>query len=71
MMIRCMDCGLIFPAEDTRQIHTSWEAYYDAPVPGYSPLILNVCPRCDSEQIEEIQEDEEDGEEIQPGALSE
>ena len=30
-----------------------------------------VCPRCDSEQIEEIQEDEEDGEEIQPGAISE
>lgn len=54
----CDNCRNIF--EEPHVVHTSYEAYYDAPVGGYTPMNLYVCPRCGNEYIEEQDADEFD-----------
>ena len=60
-MFRCLDCGEIF--EETDEIRTTYEAYYGvaSDFHHHTPMMLEVCPNCHSDNIEDFfEEDDED-----------
>lgn len=62
MPYRCLNCGHVF--EEFKEVHTTYEAYNGvADLFGSShPLTLYVCPNCNDEDIDEVEEeDDEDG----------
>lgn len=52
---KCPDCGLIFPDGMKITIYTTYEAFFDSPVPGHTPIRLDCCPRCDCPGLEEYE----------------
>lgn len=62
-MFRCNNCGEIF--EEADEIRTSYEAYYGVGTyfPDRTPLFLQVCPKCHSDDIEDFMEEEDEEEE--------
>lgn len=50
---RCNDCG--HESTGTKKIHTTYEAYYGAPIPTHTPLTLRGCERCGSDDLEEVE----------------
>ena len=59
MPYRCLNCGAKF--DEPHIIKTSYEAYYGVAsmFPSHTPCSLDVCPCCDDEELEELDEDEE------------
>lgn len=62
-MFRCLDCGEVFDEAD--ELYTTYESYYGvaSDFPDRTPLTLEVCPRCESDQIDEIDDFYEEEEE--------
>lgn len=62
-MYRCLDCGEVFDEAD--EMYTTYEAYYGvaSDFPDRTPLTLEVCPRCKSDEIDEVDDVYEDEEE--------
>ena len=62
-MYRCLNCGEVF--EEADEMYTTYEAYYgvSSDFPNRTPLRLEVCPRCESEDIDEVDDVYEDEEE--------
>ena len=72
---KCAYCDYVFDESEARIRRSTYEAEYDIPVPGYHPIDIMVCPMCWGEELEEVielddEEDEDDGEEVQPGTIS-
>lgn len=64
MIYKCLNCGSIFDEPNT--IFTTYESYYGVSDLFYNStsMELDVCPCCDSDDIDEFDEeceDEEDG----------
>lgn len=62
-MYRCLNCGEEFYEPDG--IRTTYEAYYGvaSDFPDSHPMTLEVCPRCKSDDIDEVDDVYEDEEE--------
>lgn len=58
-MYRCENCGCEF--SEPNEVTTTYAKYLgiDDAIGG-NHLTLYLCPRCDSEDIEEVEEDEEE-----------
>ena len=59
---KCNDCGAI--TYEPKEVNTSYEHYYGAPVPTYTPFTYHTCPSCGSEDISIIKVDEEEDDEL-------
>lgn len=62
-MYRCLNCRYEFDEPD--EIHTSYEAYYGvaSDFGSRTSLTLEVCPRCESDDIDEVDDVYEEEEE--------
>ena len=60
MMYKCFKCGKEF--DEPKKLHETYEHYYGCTdLESRTPFWLYVCPRCNSEDFEEVKEmDEED-----------
>lgn len=58
-MYKCKDCDKEF--KEPRAVHTTYESYYGVygDFPNTNPMTYYCCPYCHSEEIEEVEEDEE------------
>lgn len=61
---RCLDCFKTFNEEELKTINTTYEEYYgvNGDFPYNTPMSYSVCPYCNSESYDEIEEEEEDEE---------
>ena len=59
-MYRCNECLELFEYPNTH--NTTYESYYGVAdqFPNSTPLTLELCPNCGSENIEEVEETEEE-----------
>lgn len=57
-MYKCKECNSKFISPIN--LHTSYESYYGVTsmFDNKTPLVLDLCPYCDSENIEECEEEE-------------
>lgn len=57
-MWRCYNCGEDFSDPSTE--HTTYERYYgvSGEFGNHTPISLEVCPYCGSDEIEEMDDDE-------------
>lgn len=62
-MFRCLNCGEVFDEAD--EMYTTYEAYYGvaSDFPDRTSLTLEVCPRCESDDIDEVDDVYEEEEE--------
>ena len=62
-MYRCLNCRCEFDEPD--EIYTSYEAYYGvaSDFGSRTSLTLEVCPRCESDDIDEVDDVYEEEEE--------
>lgn len=62
-MYRCLNCRCEFDEPDV--IHTSYEVYYGvaSDFGSRTSLTLEVCPRCESDDIDEVDDIYEEEEE--------
>ena len=58
MMFKCLNCDREF--EEAKEYETTYERYLgvEGQVAGYTPLTLLVCPYCESDDLEEGEEDD-------------
>ena len=59
-MWHCFNCDEDF--SDPSEEHTTYERYYgvSGEFRNHTPMIISVCPYCGSDEIEEVNEDEEE-----------
>lgn len=58
-MYRCNYCGATF--DEPYELHTTYEDYYGTySFASGTRLVLDVCPKCGSEEYEEYDEEEEE-----------
>lgn len=61
-MFECIDCKARFEEDEIEVLETSYEAFYGvaSQFGSRTPLTLNLCPVCGSDEIEEIEEGEDE-----------
>lgn len=61
-MYKCQDCGAVF--DEPREENTTFEWYYGVAdlFGGSHPVTIYHCPDCDSENIGEYEEEDEEEE---------
>ena len=59
-MYHCFNCNEDF--YEPGKVHTTYERYYgvSGEFRNHTPMIISVCPYCGSDEIEEVDEDEEE-----------
>lgn len=64
-MFECIDCKARFEEDEIDVVETSYEAFYGvtSQFGSRTPLTLNLCPMCGSDEIEEIEEEGENEDE--------
>ena len=62
---KCLDCFKKFNEYELKTINTTYEEYYgvNGDFPNSNPMSYEVCPYCQSQSFEEIDEDDEEDEE--------
>ena len=61
---KCLDCLKTFNEDELKTINTTYEEYYgvNGDFPNSTPMSYEVCPYCQSQSFEEIDEDDEEDE---------
>lgn len=57
-MFRCCDCGCVF--EEPLRKETTYEVMLGIDLPVRTYLLLELCPNCKGEEIEDYIEEDED-----------
>lgn len=58
-MYICEECGCVF--DDPLRVNTTYESFYGVSdsFDSSTPMELNLCPNCRSEEYKEVEEDEQ------------
>lgn len=62
-MYKCSCCDEIFEEHQIKVVKTTYENYYGIPLEQYQisrSLEISTCPFCDSEEIKEYEEEEDE-----------
>lgn len=54
---RCKSCDREF--DEPRELHTTYEKWWGCDIPSHTPLVVHLCPYCNAEEIDEIEEEYE------------